>query len=38
MTRYLKGLIDRYFKVYFAICLMGFVLTIVLMTVPKWFR
>ena len=38
MSRFLKHLIDRYFKVYFALTLMGFVLTIFLMTVPKWFR
>ncbi len=38
MRQYLKGFVDRYFKVYFAISLMGFVLSIVLMTVPKWFR
>ena len=38
MTRYLKNFIERYFKVYFALSLMGFVLTIVLMTLPKWFR
>jgi len=38
MTRYLKSFIHRYFKVYFALSVMGFVLTIILMTVPKWFR
>lgn len=38
MTRYLKSFIDRYFKVYFALSLMGFVLTILMMTLPKWFR
>ncbi len=38
MGRFFKNFVDRYFKVYFAVSLMGFVLTIVLMTVPKWFR
>lgn len=38
MSRIFKNLVDRYFKVYFALSLMGFVLTILLMTLPKWFR
>ena len=38
MNDYLKALVDRYFKVYFALSLMGFVLMIFLMTVPRLFR
>ena len=35
MEEFLKRMLDRYFKVYFALTLMGFVLMILLMTVPQ---